>query len=511
MSLCKLASDAARRWPDALAVTGADGSLTYKKLDDLANRFARLLADLGVGRGDRVAIWLEKSPGAIVVMQATLRLHAAYVPLDPLSPLERIRTILRDGQMRVLVTTRLRAQRLQALPEAALPVQCCCLEDGGVLTADGMSALYQDDLLNEPAPDVETMAYILYTSGSTGTPKGVCISHRNALAFVAWAVEILNAASTDRFANHAPFHFDLSVLDLYGAFAVGATVVLISDAISYLPAKLVEFMLMEQPTIWYSVPSILILMMEQGELLRVALPSMRALLYAGEPFPVKHVRRLYGGLPGIRIFNLYGPTETNVCTFYEIAQLPDEETPSIPIGCACSGDRVWAQKEDGSPAGVDEVGELMVSGPTVMMGYWGQPSYGDRPYATGDLVRLRADGNYLYVGRRDHMVKVRGYRIEPGDIEAALLTHQAICEAAVVVQGSGLYARLVACIVCKEQAAPSLLELKRHCAERLPRYMIIDAVRSLSHMPRTRNGKIDRLALSAQVNTTEREKSDATV
>lgn len=511
MNLCELVIHAAQQWPDALAVKGADESLTYLELDSLANRFAQVLAHLGVCAGDRVAIWLEKSPGALVAMQATLRLQAAYVPLDPLSPLERVRTILRDGQMRVLVTTRQRIERLQAVQEDFSSMHCCCLDDMGVVSADDGLPLYVDGQLDLSAPTEETMAYILYTSGSTGIPKGVCISHGNALAFVRWAVGTLNAAHGDRFANHAPFHFDLSVLDIYGAFAVGATIVLIPEEISYLPAKLVEFLVLEQPTIWYSVPSILLLMMEHGGMLNVNVPSLHTILYAGEPFPVKYVRCLYEGWPTVRLLNLYGPTETNVCTFYEVTHLPSEQAASIPIGIACSGDQVWAQKKDGCVAQVDEIGELMVSGPTAMMGYWGQPLHGDRPYATGDLACLQADGNYLYIGRRDHMVKVRGYRIEPGDIEAVLLTHAAIQDVAVIVQGTGIETRLVACIVCHEQGELSLLDLKRHCAERLPRYMIIDALHILSGMPRTRNGKIDRKFLHTRINYIVKEQNSAPI
>jgi acyl-coenzyme A synthetase/AMP-(fatty) acid ligase len=164
--------------------------------------------------------------------------------------------------------------------------------------------------------------------------------------------------------------------------------------------------------------------------------------------PIKHLRRLYEHYsPRVRFFNLYGPTETNVCTAYEVTHIPDNWNKPVPIGKACSGDRVWAQKEDGSLVQPGEEGELMVAGPTVMLGYWGKPAYGDKPYATGDLVQLLDDGNYVYVGRRDQQVKVRGYRIELGDIEAVLEEHPEIHEVAVTVVGTGLQARLVAFIV----------------------------------------------------------------
>ena len=240
-------------------------------------------------------------------------------------------------------------------------------------------------------------------------------------------------------------------------------------------------------------------MMEQAGLLDGAVSSLalRAILFAGEPFAIKHLRRLYQHYsPNVRFFNLYGPTETNVCTAYEVTHIPEDWNKPVPIGKASSGDYVWAQKEDGGLAEIGEEGELMVTGPTVMLGYWGQPAHGDKPYATGDLVQLLDDGNYVYIGRRDRQVKIRGHRIELGDIEAALEGHPNIHEVAVTVVGTGLEARLVAFIVPVGETVPSLLEIKRLCAERLPRYMIVDDIHPLSELPRTRNGKIDRLALS---------------
>jgi clorobiocin biosynthesis protein CloN4 len=272
---------------------------------------------------------------------------------------------------------------------------------------------------------------------------------------------------------------------------------LLTEGLSYAPESLVEFVRDERITVWYSVPSALIMMLDAG------LPALhggplRAVLFAGEPFPLLPLRRLRRGLPAARLLNLYGPTETNVCTYHEVDELADDRATPVPIGRACSGDEVWAVKADGTHAGPGEEGELMVAGPTVMLGYWGQPPQGDRPYATGDIVRALAGGCYEYIGRRDHMVKVRGHRIELGDVEAAIGQHPGVQACAVVVHGSGLQARLVAFVVPAPGAAPTLLELKRHCAERLPRYMIVDLVETVEALPRTRNGKIDRLALARQ-------------
>lgn len=495
MSLDQLVIRSARRTPDATAVVAADASLTYQELDDLANQIARMFAALGVQRGDRVGLWLEKSVQGVATMQAVLRLGAIYVPLDPLSPAPRVRNVLRDAGSALLVTTTQRAALVQTDDLRELICVCCDGEWQGRRWSDLRS--YSIEPL-DIAIDEHDPAYVLYTSGSTGVPKGVCISHRNALAFVEWAADEVGIGPSDRLANHAPFHFDLSVFDLYAAFLGGAAVVLMPEGAAYVAHQLVDFIRKQQITVWYSVPSALIIMLEQGGLLDLPTLPLRAILFAGEVFPIKHLRRLYLRWPTLRYLNLYGPTETNVCAFYEVQPADAERSSPVPIGRACSGDRIWAVDEHGAEVEPGATGELLVFGPTVMLGYWGQPPQGDRPYATGDLVRREADGSYTYVGRRDHLVKVRGHRIELGDIEAALLEHPAVSAAAVVVVGAAIEARLIAFLVADAEPAPSLLEIKRHCAERLPRYMIVDSVEFCAELPRTGNGKIDRLKLAAE-------------
>jgi amino acid adenylation domain-containing protein len=498
MSLQDLIIQNARHTPDAIAIESPSMSLSYGKLDKLADWFAHRFAALGVQRGDRVGIWLSKSAYAVAAMQGALRLRAIYVPLDPLSPSARISTILQDCDMRVLVTTR---QRVQTIASDDLHhTHCFCIDDEESRMDDDDLTVLSEASIPEPESSHDDIAYILYTSGSTGKPKGVCISNRNALAFIEWAASTLEATCLDRFANHAPLHFDLSVLDLYVAFLVGATTYLIADEISYMSQRLVNLLVEESISVWYSVPSVLILMMEQGGLLDTHASHLRALLFAGEPFPIKHLRRLYQRYRSTaRFFNLYGPTETNVCAYYEVTHIPENWDKPVPIGKSCSGDHIWALQEDGTTVQPGQKGQLMVTGPTVMSGYWGQPAHGDKPYATGDIVQMLDDGNYVYVGRQDQMEKVRGHRIELGDIEAALEQHPAIQDAAVIVAGAGLEARLVAFVTyAASTMPPTFLEIKRHCAENLPRYMIVDEVCAVPVLPRTRNGKIDRLALRQQ-------------
>jgi amino acid adenylation domain-containing protein len=455
-----LFSTSALRFADRAAVIDASGAHSYRAVDALANRVARALAGRGVGHGDRVGISLEKSAKAVACMQGVLRLGAAYVPLDAKWPTVRRDKIVRDCSLEVVI------------------------DDAEVDAASRFDAAPLD-----PAPTVSErdLAYILYTSGSTGAPKGVCIDHRGARAFVDWAVREVGIGPDDRLSNHASFHFDLSVFDLYAAFAAGASVCIVPEAISLLPKRLVAFAAEHGVTVWYSVPSALALMVEEAGMSTCALPSLRAILFAGEAYPRRALARLRDAFPTTRLLNLYGPTETNACTFHEVVEVDGD----VPIGRACCGDEVWAIAASGARCErPGDEGELWVSGPTVMRGYWGKdPQVG--PYATGDLVRVVEPGLYAFVGRKDRMVKVRGHRIEPAEVEAALLEHENVREAAVFVRGKGLDARLLACIVPVREPAPSLLAMKGHSAERLPRYMILDELVVVPSLPRTANGKLD--------------------
>lgn len=493
--LHQLVQRSAKRDPEAIAIKAGDETITYGQLDALANRIARWLESHGVGPGDRVAVWLPKGTRTVAAMQGVLRVGAAYVPVDPLQPPARARMILEDCAVKAVVTKAAWAEA--ALTDELANVPALVVDAPSWTDLDALSA----DALPDPPRTQHDLAYILYTSGSTGRPKGVCISHLNALAFIDWAVDTVKAKPSDRFANHAPFHFDLSVLDLYAAFSAGGTVHLVLEGGNYSPASLVEMIDREGITVWYSVPSALILMMDHGGLLDRDAPTLHTVLFAGEPFPMKHLRRLRRHWASKRFLNLYGPTETNVCTAYEVFDLDDEQT-SIPIGSATCGDEVWAVKEDGTRAAVGEEGELVCAGPTVMLGYYGREPQGDRPYPTGDIVKVGEGGNFHYVGRRDHMVKVAGFRIELGEIEAALLTHPDVHEVAVLVRGEGAAAKLVACMSARGEERPSLVQIKQHCANRLPRYMVVDQVRWMPTLPRTRNGKIDRLTLNKELDGT---------
>lgn len=505
-----LVAEAAAADPAREAVRCRGRSLTYGELDAASAALARTLADAGVRKGDRVAIHLPKSVEMVTAVYGVLRAGAAYVPLDPKAPLPRVAGIAADCAVAAVIGTASRGPALVgALPHRPalavlvgseapeeLPVASVRFEEA---TAPGEDppgvALIDDDL-----------AYILYTSGSTGVPKGVMLSHRAALTFVEWAVDRIGVGPGDRVSNHAPLHFDLSVFDLFAAALAGAPVVLVPDDAAYFGASLVELIRDEEITVWYSVPSALMLV---ARALQEPLPRLRVVVFAGEVYPTPRLRELAAVVPDAALWNLYGPTETNVCTYYRVTELPADDRP-IPIGRACENTDVFALKEDGAVAGVGEVGELFVRGGSLMKGYWGRPEVTakalvanplaphlpDPAYRTGDLVKQREDGDYDFLGRRDHQIKSRGYRIELGDIEAAVTAHPAVTEGiAVALPHEEWGTEIAVCIVLEPGASLTDKEIKRHIAGLLPRYMIPSRIEFFESLPRTSTGKADRQRL----------------
>lgn len=477
-----LVAAAAERGGSRPAVVAPDGELTYAELDGWAGAVSRRLAAEGVRRGDRVVLWAGKSARAVVAMQACLRVGAVYVPVDAANPPGRVAAIAADCAASLVVAGPEVAARGQPWP-------------GRLLRLDTAWPRAPEPEAPRVRGRPGDLAYVLYTSGSTGRPKGVCLTHGNALAFVDWAARCFGIAPTDRLANHAPFSFDLSVLDLYAAFRGGASVHLVPDGLARVPGRLVDFLHDERVTVWYSVPSALVLMARAGGLLeRERPPALRAVLFAGEVFPRAWLQALVGRWPAVRFFNLYGPTETNVCTYHEVTRADVDGPGPLPIGHACCGDRVRVLDPTGREVGPGEEGELVVEGPTVMRGYWGAPPQRG-PYRTGDRVRVLPGGDVAFLGRLDDTLKVRGHRVAPAEVEAVLAGHPRIAEVAVGTAGTSDQASLVAFVVPLPGARVSLLDVKRHCAGSLPPWLIVDAVEVVDALPRDARGKLDRHAL----------------
>jgi len=513
----------AARFPDRVAVSSQGHSLTYAQLELLSNRLANSLRRQAVVTGDRVGIDLEKSIAAIVAMFGILKAGACYVPLDPRAPVKRLGYVVGNCRMRGLVTTPERLARLIPALESvpAAQILFAATDSRADMTWQGMES-DTDTVPPDPGLLEQDLAYILYTSGSTGQPKGVMLSHRAALTFVNWALDYFQLQPQDVLANHAPLHFDLSIFDIFAATAAGACVALVPASASVFPRSLADWIENNGISVWYSVPSILTQLALNGALNRHAFARLRLVLFAGEVFPTRHLRNLLQQWTRPRFFNLYGPTESNVCTVFEVRELPAEDTP-IPIGSACSNTEVFSLNDRGAEAAVGEDGELYVRGPSLMDGYWGlaeqtarnllpdprHPERAGRVYRTGDIVRRDAAGAYHFVGRRDLQVKSRGYRIELGDIEATLHKHAGVAEVAIVAVPHAEFGSTLHGIIAPRPGMDlQRAELAAWCATYLPPYMVPAEFEIRESLPKTSNGKVDRAVLQREALVISKKRSD---
>jgi len=509
------------RLPDQVAVWARGASLTYQQLEERSNQLACLFRQRGVKKGDRVGIYFPKSTASVVSMLGVLKAGGVYVPLDPAAPATRVGFIIDNCKMKALVTTAGLLKRLD--PIDLRFVEFSILGEDKSEDTNGATVYPWSTLQSLPAssppelPLTNTdLAYILYTSGSTGKPKGVMISHQNALTFVDWGADIFKIQPEDHLSNHAPLHFDLSVFDVYNALGAGATVYMIPPETQLFPASLAAFIESKGISVWYSVPSALVHLVIHGSLKSRNLEKLRLILFAGEVFPMKYLRQLADLLPNAELYNLYGPTETNVCTYYRVdrAQLPSQDR--LPIGKACANTEVFAVDDRDQWVTTGGTGELYVRGPSVTNGYWADPEktqktvvhnrfqqhYEERLYRTGDIVKLLDDENYDFIGRRDSQIKSRGYRIELGEIEAAILNHPAVKEAvAVPVPDEEVGNRIRAIVALHQEVSISAVELQQHCASRVPSYMVPEAIDFREVLPKTSTGKVDRVRLASEAVT----------
>ena len=506
---------AAERTPDHPAFVFLDRSITYAELSVQTASFARTLHEQGVRRGDRVALYLNKSLESAIALFGSLRAGAAYVPLDPGAPPDRTRAVLGESAARVAVTHE--AKRREAA--AVFPgsgVDCVIgldeAPEGGPLCIPWREALAAPPAPSAaPGASVLDLAYVIFTSGSTGSPKGIMHTHSSGMSYATMAADLYGVRQQDRLSNLSPLHFDMSTFDYLCAPLVGASTVIVPEAYLKLPASLTELAEAERLTIWYSVPFALIQSLLHGAMEERDLTAVRWVLFGGEPFAPKHLEALTRRLPAARFSNVYGPAEVNQCTFYHLPAGWRAESGPPPIGQACRDVDLLVVDESDREVPGGETGELLVRTPTMMSGYWRRPDLNARAffrqpatggvdevyYRTGDLVAGGADGELRFIGRRDHQVKTRGYRVELGEVEAVLVSHKAVAEAAAfaVSRSEGLQL-IEAAVRLRDGASETEDAFLSFAAGGLPSYAVPVRIRILESFPRTTSGKIDRNQLS---------------
>ncbi|HEY4565049.1 MAG TPA: amino acid adenylation domain-containing protein, partial [Thermoanaerobaculia bacterium] len=483
--------------PEAVAVVFEEKSLTYVQLDAWAGRLAGELCRSGVVSETLVGVCLERSLEMVVSLLAVLKAGAAYVPIDPSYPRERLASMLADSRVSLLLTT----ERLA--PELPLP------ETGGsaVLCLDSLKTSGPVRRL-EPEVSPESLAYVIFTSGSTGRPKGVMNSHRGIVNRLLWMQETYGLGPEDRVLQKTPFSFDVSVWEFFWPLLAGARLVIARPGGHQDPAYLARLIAAEGITTVHFVPSMLQVFLEEPA--AAGCTCLRRVIASGEALPAELRDRFFQRLPaGVELHNLYGPTEAAVDVTCEPC-VAGSDGAGVAIGRPVANTRIHVLDREMRPVPVGASGELCIGGVQVARGYLSRPeltaerfvpdSRGEEPgrrlYKTGDLARHLPDGRIEYLGRLDHQVKVRGFRIELGEIEAALNRQPGVRESVVVaredVPGD---VRLVAYVVPAAGASPAPAGLRAAAQESLPAYMVPADFVFLDSLPTTPNGKLDRRAL----------------
>ncbi len=495
--LHRLVEEQVERTPEAAAVAFEGQVLSYRELEERANRLANHLGGLGVGAESLVAVCMERSLELVVSLLAVLKAGGAYVPVDPGYPRDRRDYMLGDCGARVVLTQQKLAPELVR-------------EGLAVVSVDGE----WERIASAPAkrPEVKqwgkSAAYVIYTSGSTGKPKGALNTHEAISNRLLWMQEAYGLSGADVVLQKTPFSFDVSVWEFFWPLLTGAKLEVARPGGHQDGEYLVRVMKEAGVTTLHFVPSMLSVWLEQEGL--EELKALKRVVCSGEALGVEQVERFHQRLKGVELHNLYGPTEAAVDVSYWKCEA-GQQVRSVPIGRPIANTKLYVLDGQGRPVPVGVAGELHIGGIALARGYWGRPELtaerfipdalsgvpGARLYRTGDLARWLPDGALEYLGRVDFQVKVRGFRIELGEVEAALLGHEALKEAAVVVREDVPgHKRLVAYVVGRGEV-PGAAVLREWLGQRLPEYMVPAAFVRLEAMPLSPNGKLDRKALPA--------------
>ncbi len=493
-----LIAEQVRKTPTAIAVRCGDQTLTYGQMEARSNRLARYLRRLGVGSDDLVGLAMERSLDLVVAVVAVLKAGAGYLPLDPSYPADRLAFMVEDAEMPVLVSSGDLASELPKTEALLLRVDV----DGAAIDAES------SEPLTVPCSG-ESLCYAIFTSGSTGRPKGTLVTHRAVHNRMLWLQESYGLTAEDRVLQKTPISFDVSVWEIFWPLTCGASIVLARPDGHMDAAYLLDLLVEAGITTLHFVPSMLRIFLAQPGLERlVSRGKVRRVVASGEALTFDLQQTFFERLGrSIPLHNMYGPSEAARATYYRVD--PDERHSIVPIGRPVANDRIYLADSALRSVAIGVPGELLIGGIGVARGYHRRPGLtakkflpdpfaaepGVRLYRTGDLTRYLPDGAIEFLGRIDHQVKVRGMRVELGEIDAALESHPAVRDAVVVVREVAAGdQRLVAYLVAHEEA-PSAPKLRRYLAERLPDYMLPTSFMVLEAMPLTPSGKVDRRAL----------------
>jgi amino acid adenylation domain-containing protein len=520
--LHQLVSRQAQAHPEARALAHPTGVLTYGALDDVSNQIARALQAAGCRRGDRVAFLLPRTPLTIAAMVGILKADCLYVPLDLRGPVTRLARVIGLCEPTVVLAGPAVEGSIRDLARNGTMHEAIRLGWMGRTPPSGPAFrnlvfnLHDVELLPKHPIDYRNglgdPACILFTSGSTGTPRGVVTTHRNVDAFIEWAVEFFGLGPGDRLGGYTDLSFNLSTFDIHATFAAGAELHIIPDDLKLLPPKVVDLIRDSELTHWLSVPSFLEHAVRFDCLREGDLPAMRWVTWCGDVLPTPPLLHWMERIPHASFANLYGTTETTVASSCYVVPKDFRDTrEQVPIGRACTGETLLVLDGNLRPVPRGETGHLYIGGSGLSPGYWRDPegtrevflldpgcrNPSARVYRTGDLARVDDDGNVHFLGREDQQIKTRGFRVELGEVEAALRSLPGIAACAVVgFVREGFPGKLIGCAyVPSDGGSISTRDVRQRVAELLPDYMLPLGWKAVDHLPLSDRGKVDRMRI----------------
>ncbi len=516
MLLQDFLEDSARRLPDKVALIHRGERLTYDAINRKANQIAALLRSQGIRRGDRVAVFFDNSIEAVISLFGILKADAVFLMLSPQLKPPKLAYILDNCGAKALISDTGKIKNVPDVVPSARALEALILNDDRKKIDPGMHrnviAWSETENMPDSQADIRNanididLASIIYTSGSTGNPKGVMLTHLNMVSAATSITTYLENVPEDIVINVLPLSFDYGLYQVLMTFKFGGTLVLEKSFV--FPYEIVKRMSEEKVTGFPGVPTIFAILLQMKDLKKYDLSSLRYITNTAAALPVSHIKQIRHTFPQARLYSMYGLTECK-----RVSYLPPEELDRRPdsVGRGMPNEEVWIVDESGNRLGPGAVGELVVRGSNVMKGYWGDPETtdrvlkpgplpGERVLYTGDLFRMDEEGFIYFVGRKDDMIKTRGERVSPKEVENALYAAEGVAEAAVIpVPDELLGSAIKAYIVPKDGAGLTDKQLLLHCKKMLEEFAIPKYFEFRDSLPKNASGKIDKLALKAEL------------
>lgn len=494
-SIVNLLDTAAENFPNRIAFEDKDGEITFAGLKNRSLRVAAVLTDsVKTGRTKPVIVYMEKSIKSIICFMGIMYAKSPYVPMDYAVPLNRFEKTAENLNPAAIITDATGAEKLKEIEINA-------------------KILIFDEIINTEPKEADTscvcdldIAYIMYTSGSTGAPKGVAVTHRGVIDYINWAVNTFPIGENDIIGMQSAFHFDNSVFDMFVPMLTGAKTVIIPEILFMYPEKLMEYVLEKRVSVLLWVPTVMISAAQAGV---PHMSDLKIVMFAGEVMPIKQLNVWIDANPDCMYVNMYGPTEaTDIATYY-IVDRRYENHETLPIGKSCANMRALILNDEDKLCRCGEQGELCILGSGIALGYWNAPSltekafvqnplnskYDETIYRTGDLVYENDEGNIIFLGRRDSQIKLRGNRIELGDIEAAAASVDGIKNACAAFNADKQEITLF--IETDEEI--NARKFKLLLKQLIPSYMTPSNIIAMKAFPHTHTGKIDRVSLKRNI------------